>query len=131
MALRGDKNVGLDMYALVTDEKPEKPVDFDIDNLEYSECFYWRKHPNLHGWMCNLYYEKGGSSDEFNCVPVEISLNDLDRLEAAVKSHSLPLTTGFFFGITRPFELERDLEFIDLARRHIEEGRYIFYDSWW
>ncbi len=58
--------MGLDMYALTTTEKPASAVDFDAD--AYSELHYWRKHPDLHGWMENLYREKGGVAQSFNCV---------------------------------------------------------------
>lgn len=45
--------MGLDMYAYVTDETPDGNVDFEVGSL--SELHYWRKHPNLHGWMEKLY----------------------------------------------------------------------------
>jgi len=41
--------MGLDMYAYMTSEPPEKPVDFKVRKT--SQFFYWRKHPDLHGWM--------------------------------------------------------------------------------
>ena len=121
--------MGLDMYAMTTAHEPETPVDFKP--LHSVEIFYWRKHPNLHGWMQNLYYEKGGRSDSFNCVPVVLTLEDLDKLEADLKSGELPYTTGFFFGETRPDELEIDFQFIAKAREAIAEGLTVFYDSWW
>ena len=52
--------MGLDMYALTTTEKPASAVDFDAD--AHSELHYWRKHPDLHGWMEKLYREKGGAA---------------------------------------------------------------------
>ena len=69
-----------------------------LQGEEASELHYWRKHPNLHGWMQKLYYEKGGKDEIFNCVPVALTGQDLDRLEADVKDGELPLTAGFFFG---------------------------------
>ena len=65
--------------------------------------------------MEKLYYEKGGSSDCFNCAPVVLTSEDLDRLEAAVKGGNLPHTTGFFFGVSEGREAE-DLAFIAKAR---------------
>ena len=105
--------MGLDMYAMTTDEKLDRAVDFIPEQA--NEIFYWRKHPNLHGWMEKLYYEKGGSSDCFNCAPVVLTSEDLDRLEAAVKGGNLPHTTGFFFGVSEGREAE-DLAFIAKAR---------------
>jgi len=37
--------------------------EFDID---VAELAYWRKHPNLHGYMHNLYKELGGTASQFN-----------------------------------------------------------------
>ena len=56
------------MFAYRTSVKFSKPVDFQdeikmlSENGEdaYTEIAYWRKHPNLHGWMEDLYYKKGG-----------------------------------------------------------------------
>ncbi len=33
-----------------------------------SQLYYWRKHPELHGWMEKLYRETGGAAQSFNCV---------------------------------------------------------------
>jgi hypothetical protein len=41
-------------------------VDFEVETL--AELHYWRKHPNLHGWMEQHYREKGDSAKSFNCV---------------------------------------------------------------
>ena len=48
--------MGLDMYAMTTHEKPSAPVDFEAG--ESLALHYWRKHPNLHGWMESLYRAK-------------------------------------------------------------------------
>lgn len=121
--------MGLDMYAMTTTERPVSAVDFKPE--EMCELHYWRKHPNLHGWMEALYYEKGGKEDCFNCTTVILSAEDLDRLEAVIKDGSLPETSGFFFGLTQGNEREDDLVFIAKAREAIEKGLTVFYDSWW
>ncbi len=72
--------MGLDMYAFTTNEVLDTPVDFKVDG--YVDVHYWRKHPNLHGWMENLYREKGGKDETFNCVNLQLTADDLDRLEA-------------------------------------------------
>jgi hypothetical protein len=41
--------MGLDMYARTTKEPLAGAVDFKVS--EPSELHYWRKHPDLHGWM--------------------------------------------------------------------------------
>ena len=46
--------MGLDMYAYTS----TKPRDGD-DESSHREIAYWRKHPNLHGWMQQLWERKG------------------------------------------------------------------------
>lgn len=121
--------MGLDMYAMVTTETPDQPVDFKVN--EATELFYWRKHPNLHGWMHALYRAKGGAAGSFNCVPVILEPEDLDALEADIRAGALPDTNGFFFGVSDGSENEGDLEFIAKARAAIGAGQTVFYDSWW
>lgn len=70
--------MGLDMYAHTIDEAPASPVDFKVEH--YGELHYWRKHPNLHGWMENLYRMKGGRDPAFNCVNLQLSAEDPRRL---------------------------------------------------
>ena len=95
------------------------------------ELAYWRKHPNLQGWMQELYYEKGGEG-EFNCVDVELTLEDLDALEATLDEEELPETVGFFFGSNADDHYaETDREFIREARAAIKKGYKVFYSSWW
>ena len=105
------------------------PVDFKVEDA--SELHVWRKHPNLHGWMQDLYYDKGGSAECFNCVPVVLTAEDLDRLEAAIRTRELPHTIGFFFGETDGTEMDDDLAFIAKAREAIAAGLTVYYDSWW
>lgn len=121
--------MGLDMYAFTTTQKPAQPVDFEDDSEE--QIHYWRKHPNLHGWMERLYRAKGGTEEMFNCVNVELTAADLDALENVIKENKLPETCGFFFGETDGSEREDDLAFIAKARAVLAEGRYVYYTSWW
>lgn len=121
--------MGLDMYALKTTESVDKAVDFKVE--EYTEIFYWRKHPNLHGWMSERYFERGGANPDFNCDTLRLTKNDLDRLETAIIKNELPVTSGFFFGQSSCEERARDLEFVAIARKALNEGYTVFYDSWW
>lgn len=119
------------MYAFHTRVKPSVDVDFAPEEVPDREEFhYWRKHPNLHGWMAKLYKQKGGSGD-FNLDPVLVDLTDLDLLEAAIRKETLPHTDGFFFGETNGDETDDDLAFIAEARSHIAAGRHVFYTAWW
>ena len=133
--------MGLDMFAYRTSVNFLKPVDFqdeikmlsENDEDAYTEIAYWRKHPNLHGWMEDLYYKKGGLKESFNCVPVELNLEDLVNLEIAIKEKTLPHTSGFFFGEsgTDKESIKQDLNFIKDAKEAIFSGDRVFYDSWW
>lgn len=129
--------MGLDMYAYSVDI--ENVVnDFDFKEGERrTELAYWRKHRHLHNYMERLYREKGGDAESFNCIPLRLTLEDIDELEEAIKSneicqHSNP---GFFFGsgdcYDFPEEKERDLNFIAEARQAIGENKAVYYDSWW
>ena len=120
--------MGLDMYAMITKEQFDEPVDLQASACEL--LHYWHKHPNLHGWMENLYFEKGGT-ELFNCISLVLTAADLDRLEADIRANTYPETTGFFFGTSDGSEAEDDLAFIEKARAAIAEGKTVFYDSWW
>lgn len=121
--------MGLDMYAMITPTPPPNAVDFEAETA--SNLFYWRKHPNLHGWMEELYYSKGGTAQSFNCVCVALDEDDLNQLEADIRAGNLPPTNGFFFGQSDGTEMEADLLFVTKARDAIAAGYTVFYDSWW
>jgi len=136
--------MGLDQYAYATPKGTESQ----------EELAYWRKHNRLQGWMEQLWEDKGRPNfddignplGDFNCVPVEITLSDLEQLEAEIVNKTLPETGGFFFG-NDSFEWEDengntpaegdyyykkdDLQFIEKAREAIEEGKKVFYNCWW
>ena len=125
--------MGLDMYAFSTKAKPKTEVDFETKNFQPEEVHYWRKHPNLHGWMQSLYEEKGGDSSDFNGDCVVLTLDDLDCLEHDLKQFDLPDTSGFFFGnsASDDDELKDDLDFVQKAREAIANGKTVYYTSWW
>jgi hypothetical protein len=123
------KKMGLDMYVFATKEGLPAPVDFPAP--EAAQLHQWRKHPNLHGWMEELYRAKGGRQDSFNCVNVQLTADDLQELEADIKASNLPSTEGFFFGVSDGTELEDDLAFIAKARAAIAGNLSVFYTSWW
>jgi hypothetical protein len=103
---QGEKQMGLDIFAI----KTKTPIgDVDFENPDDIELIArWRKHPNLHGWMQELYYERGGQERTFNCSPVRLDEYDLIDLEEAIDRQGLPVTEGFFFGKNRPEETEQD-----------------------
>lgn len=121
--------MGLDMYACTLQRKLAAPVDFK--SKDATHIHYWRKHPNLHGWMERLYREKGGTDDSFNCANLQLTADDLDRLEAAIRERRLPATDGPFFGESDGSETEDDLQFVAKARDALAAGLTVFYTSWW
>ena len=125
--------MGLDMYALSTKAKPETEVDFSTKNFEQEEIQYWRKHPNLHGWMQSLYDMKGGTSPDFNGDCVALDIVDLDNLEEDIKNGNLPDTSGFFFGESSNNDEENDYDllFVTKAKEEIKKGNTVYYTSWW
>ena len=125
--------MGLDMYVeKVSGGLITQPVDFTFpDRTEPVEVHYWRKHPNLHGWMEQLYREKGGQDPSFNLNRVQITEADLDRLEIDINNSDLPETYGLFFGSSQPEDKVDDLRFIKTARQELKAGNDLYYTSWW
>jgi hypothetical protein len=121
--------MGLNMYAFKT-RTPVGAVDFEKPK-DKERIAYWRKHPNLHGWMEQLYYAKGGAKDSFNCTGLRLDATDLDALEVAVNGNALPDTTGLFFGESGPDRVGEDRAFIEKARAALQDGNFVYYDSWW
>ena len=120
-----------------------------------NELAYWRKHNRLHGWMEELWESKGKPYDgelednplgDFNCVELELSLEDIEDLAVDIENQSLPETAGFFFGgdsytwnkdgeanediLEEYYHLETDLNFIKDARKALEKGQIVTYSAW-
>lgn len=139
--------MGLDQYAYVAaragqqQEYWEQDADAN-DVAKPRELAYWRKHPNLQGWMERLWEHKlaaegktpepGDFGSTFNGVELELTWQDLDELERAVTHGQLPATSGFFFGNNADeYYRESDLEFIRNARAELFVGLKVFYNSSW
>ena len=123
--------MGLDQYGLARRGEPKTDDEGFTYYEDSMELAYWRKHPNLQGWMEDLYHEKGGE-EEFNCVDLELTLQDLDALEESLDEEALPETAGFFFGTdSSDHYAEQDREFIREARAAIKQGYTVIYNSWW
>ena len=111
---------------------------FSVDkNGERVEIAYWRKHNRLQGWMEERYANKGGK-EEFNCVDLELTEEDITDLETAIEERELPETGGFFFGNDSYSDYEgeygykeTDVDFIKKARQILESGNRVVYSCWW
>ena len=150
--------MGLDQYAYAATKARARDewyegAEFDEDSREFVnrsmtkplELAYWRKHPNLQGWMEELWVAKGkpmtdGSEPPevtnwgvgFNGVELELTMEDIDSLEHDILNNNLPSTTGFFFGDNGDeYYREQDLKFVREARANLFLGLKVFYNSSW
>jgi hypothetical protein len=127
--------MGLDMYLTARKGKGKK-----------EEIGYWRKHHDLHGFFEQLWMDKGSPIParrrkevteyeyiDFNCIPVKLTLRDIQKVEKAVKTFSLPPTEGFFFGDNPPDDesVREDLKIFEKAKQKLREGFIVEYNSWW
>ena len=145
--------MGLDQYAYVAARAGQLNEWYDgaemVESGEFvnprmtkpREIAYWRKHPNLQGWMKRLWEERGypgleGHTSDmdrtFNGIELELFWQDIERLHDDIVAGRLPGTTGFFFGDNSDdYYLEQDLEFCRQARAALFMGERVFYDSSW
>ena len=147
--------MGLDQYAYTAAKAGDytrwwEGANVDPQSNEFTnpnmsrptEICYWRKHPNLQGWMERLWVEKGrpGAPEPserdygFNGIELQLTWNDIERLEQDILSGELSNlnTRGFFFGDASDDHYRRqDLEFCRTARAQIFLGVPVFYNSSW
>ena len=146
--------MGLDQWAY--SKRPVKQAEFPFMKKSFEdeqiEITCWRKHNRLQGWMERLWESKerpgfdpetmGGSLGDFNCVDVQIDIEDLNRLERDIKDKNLPETGGFFFGddsygyggddeTYEKYYLPDDMAFIKSAKEALYEGKEVVYTCWW
>lgn len=92
--------MGLDMYLegrklyknFYDSERAIKEDGFSVRE-KVLDLGYWRKHPNLHGWIVNNFAD--GVDD---CRPIDLSVESIGLILDAVEKDLLEKTTGFFFG---------------------------------
>ena len=140
--------MGLDMYAYTAARAGQQrefyeSADFDETSKDFvsnsvtrpREIAYWRKHPNLHGWMEQLWNKRNGGNQDgsnFNGIELELTYEDLEILELDIIAGTLPGTSGFFFGNDADDHYrDQDLEFIKNARAELFMGLKVFYNSSW
>lgn len=133
--------MGLDMYLDGRKwhrqdwEKPENDPKQDGHRIRETvlELGYWRKHPNLHGYIVQTFAD---GKDE--CQDIELTAEQLRQIIAAVKAGKLPVTTGFFFGHSDGTETPEDLRLLEGAIAWLEdksqeekEWRSVIYHASW
>jgi hypothetical protein len=122
--------MGLDMYAYAAVKANE-----EWGTGSQREIAYWRKHPNLHGWMEQLWRSRNtdpSADPMFNGIELELTWEDLDQLEEDIQNDRLPSTSGFFFGDNSDnYYREQDLEFVRKAKAELFTGLKVFYNSSW
>jgi len=129
--------MGLDMYAYTAAKVGAQEEYYEQLNANGTapqprELAYWRKHPNLHGWMEQLYRSKGGAEETFNGVELELTWEDIELLEKDILNDKLPNTRGFFFGDpSDDYYRQKDLEFVKNAKAELFVGLKVFYNSSW
>lgn len=108
--------MGLDMYLM--------------DEATNTEIGYWRKHPNLHGYIVNTF---ANGVDE--CQKIPLSEDDIKNIIQAVKTKSLPHTTGFFFGSSDGSEDKYTIDTfnkaLDVMNSTPKSKRSIYYQASW
>ncbi len=117
--------MGLDMSIQYGDSNDN---DKDYELWKRRELAYWRKHPDLHGYIVSTF---AGGIDECQVIP--LTLVDVKNIRDAVDRNALPPTTGFFFGESLPEYREYTLELLDkvigFMKEHPEEK--VYYQASW
>jgi len=127
--------MGLDQYLEgeeTFDYSHRKKVKGDIELKGHTyRLGYWRKHPNLHGYIVQE-FAKG--VDE--CQRIDLESDDLKKILEASEADELPETAGFFFGHSCPEDKEETKKILEAAIEWLEspeEGtwRSVYYQASW
>lgn len=125
--------MGLDMYLegyKSSWEHKDFEDGFPVTRQEL-ELGYWRKHPDLHGYIVENFAD---GVDE--CQSIPLTIDDLDTILTAVEKDCLPHTEGFFFGVSRPEDKAPTIEILKNAIKWLEdkkdsESRSVVYQASW
>lgn len=90
------------------------------------DIHYWRKHPNLHGFIVENFAEKD------DCEPIRLNTEMIDRIIDAIEKNKLPETTGFFFGESRKTQEQKaeDLQAFKKAKE-VSKTHDVYYQASW
>lgn len=97
---------------------------------------YWRKHPDLHGFIVQNFAE-----GQDTCQEIDLGEADLQKVVEAVERGELPETEGFFFGSSQgywqsPEGVEETTKYLMGAIRWLrsappDERRSLYYQASW
>lgn len=123
--------MGLDMYLNGLRYIRTSARSDDRKKGELFDLGYWRKHPNLHGYIVQTFAD---GKDE--CQEIALSADDIRRIIAAIEADELPKTTGFFFGESDGSEKEGDLSIFRealawLGTEEEDAWRSVYYQASW
>lgn len=99
MYLKGEKFFWTDWE---NDANNQKEDGYKLTE-KFLELGYWRKHPNLHGFIVNTF-----ANGNDNCEKIRLEVEDLQKIIEAIESKALPETSGFFFGKSYYGDKEED-----------------------
>ncbi len=133
--------MGLDMYVrkvITPGILADGTRDINEDHTE--EIAYWRKHPDLHGFIMENFWSPSDENPDGNVERIPLTVERVDKIMDAVRSHTLPFTSGFFFGRSYfpedDVSIRAEIDAEDLAkwakvREAILAGDEVFYLAWW
>lgn len=92
---------------------------------------YWRKHPNLHGYIVNTF-----AHGIDNCEAIALAETDIEKIIDAVARDNLPHTVGFFFGASDGTEKDETLRIFTAAltwlrTEEVNVFRMVYYRASW
>ena len=84
-----DQYLNARKYMFMQHDRTEDGLPIKMIEMELA---YWRKHPNLHGFIVQQF--AGG---EDNCQDIDLTAEAINVIIDAVQNDQLPETQGFFF----------------------------------
>jgi hypothetical protein len=109
MHLRGRKN----FWPSYPNSNDRKEDELPVNMIEI-DMGYWRKHPDLHGFIVNTFAEQD------DCEEIPLNPEAIRTIIEAIKERRLPKTRGFFFGESTGAEQKEDLKIFTRALAWLE-----------
>ena len=125
--------MGLDMMFYKKNERENEDRD----------VAFWRKMPSIHEWFRQLGIKKGidgcKDPDEFNGIEVPITKEDITNLTNDLCTKNINYDVeGFFFGSDSEMNdvqfaryMEYNFEQIVSILEELDDGKELYYTSWW